>query len=520
MRPSTVTSRSIAGVALLVLVLVPASGACVGDEPAAVGGPTALGDGGPPLPPGMLPDGGLPPEQIPPGCDATKDPKDEPCLIADSLGVFVSATAGDDARDGTKASPVATITRGIERARAIGKRRVYVCEGSYPEHVVLDEQSNGLKLYGGLDCTSFTYSGGKPQVEPPAPGYALTLRAQSEPTTVQDFDFVARDAIEAGTSSIGVLVDNVKDVTFKRVKVFAGRGVTAAVEMAEPPTNQPPTANLTGNGHSGGQVTCVDQTASRGGNGGTAPAPVGASGFAVPATSGPGGEGGQDDQNDVCAPTHQGKRGANGAAQAGGTSAAVYGTLKPSGWEPARSNQGAAGRPGQGGGGGGYNAERGVNGNGGGAGSCGGAGGLGGRGGGASIAVAVFNAGARFTESQLVTSAGGDGGRGGRGEPSKPGGNAGTGACAGGVGGRGASGSGGGGGPGGLSAGIVWHLGAAPSWEGSSVEDAPTLTNVSLGDGGGGGAGGPAGQAVDAVSGLLGEVGMPGAKKAVHKVVN
>ncbi|MBX3196911.1 MAG: DUF1565 domain-containing protein [Labilithrix sp.] len=519
MRPLTVVPGSIVGLSLLVLALVPAAGACVGDEPAAAVGGPAIGDGGP-LPPGPLPDGGLPPEQLPPGCDGAKDPKDEPCLVSDQVGVFVSAVAGEDARDGTKAVPVRTIARAIERARATGKRRVYVCEGSYPEHVVLDDQSNGLQLYGGFDCASFTYGAAKPRVEPADPGYALAIRGQSEATTVQDFDFASRDAVEAGASSIGVLVDNVKDITFKRVKVFAGMGATAAAQMTAPPSNHPPSGSLNGTGQLGAQMLCVDQTRSRGGNGGTAPGPIGAPGIAVPATSGPGGEGGMDDQNDVCASPNQGKPGANGGAQAGGTSASGYGTLKPSGWEPVTSNPGAAGRPGQGGGGGGYNSDQGVNGSGGGAGSCGGAGGLGGRGGGASIAVALLNAGAQFFDSELSTSAAGDGGRGGVGEAARAGGSAGTGGCAGGTGGRGASGSGGGGGPGGVSAGIVWHLGFGPSWDGSRVDDAASLANVSLGAAGGGGLGGPPGLPAGAVIGLAGEPGSPGAKKAVHKVVD
>lgn len=520
MRTSLVTSWSAVG-AVLFSMLVASSGACVGDEPGVV----ATGDGGlsgvegGPLPIPPLPDGGLPPEQLPPGCDGAKDPKDEGCLITDQVGVFVSTTTGDDARDGTKPSPVRTIARGVERARATGKRRVYVCEGDYPEPIVLDALSDGIQLYGGLDCGAFTYTGARPRVEPPSEGFALRIQGYTAATTVQDFDLAARDAVAVGASSIGVFVDNVKEITFKRVKVFAGRGLTAGGEMNAPPTNHP-AASLNGNGSAGGQAVCVDDTRSKGGNGGNSPGPTGMPGTAVPPTSGPGGEGGADDQNDVCALVHQGKPGANGAAQAGGTSAATHGTLHASGWEPATSNRGAAGRPGQGGGGGGYNSDQGIDGSGGGAGSCGGAGGLGGRGGGASIAVASLNSSARFIDSELLTSQAGDGGRGGTGEAARPGGTAGGAGCAGGVGGRGASGSGGGGGPGGLSAGIVWRLGVAPSWDGSLVEDIAALPNVSLGLGGGGGPGGEGGLPNGAVKGLTGSTGMPGAKKAVHKVAN
>ena len=49
----------------------------------------------------------------PPGCDLTKEPKDSLACVADSVGVFVSGSTGDDAAgDGSKAKPFKTIGKG------------------------------------------------------------------------------------------------------------------------------------------------------------------------------------------------------------------------------------------------------------------------------------------------------------------------------------------------------------------------------------------------------------------------
>jgi hypothetical protein len=139
--------------------------ACVGNDPDVA---TGTGDAG-----GPTADGALPPENLPPGCDGTKDPKDDACGVTDSVGVFVSAATGGDDTDGTKAKPLRTIGKAMEKARATGRRRIYVCEGTYVESLVLDSMADGLRFYGGFTCGDFVWTGAKAKIAPASSGYAL-----------------------------------------------------------------------------------------------------------------------------------------------------------------------------------------------------------------------------------------------------------------------------------------------------------------------------------------------------------
>src|SRR5689334_19064962 len=69
---------------------------------------------------------------VPADCDPNADPKDAPKCVVNAFGVFVDAN-GDDANEGTKEKPVKTITAAL--GKLAGKPRVYVCEGTYEEHV-------------------------------------------------------------------------------------------------------------------------------------------------------------------------------------------------------------------------------------------------------------------------------------------------------------------------------------------------------------------------------------------------
>ena len=53
-------------------------------------------------------DGGAEAEVAPSGCDPTKPPHDESCVIDDAFGIFVSP-AGSDANPGSKSAPVRSI---------------------------------------------------------------------------------------------------------------------------------------------------------------------------------------------------------------------------------------------------------------------------------------------------------------------------------------------------------------------------------------------------------------------------
>ena len=73
---------------------------------------------------------------LPAGCDLSADPKNSPTCVDDGVGIFVSPT-GDDLAIGSRAKPVKTISKGISLASAKSLPRVYVCEGTYEESLVL-----------------------------------------------------------------------------------------------------------------------------------------------------------------------------------------------------------------------------------------------------------------------------------------------------------------------------------------------------------------------------------------------
>ena len=69
----------------------------------------------------------------PAGCDPRADPKDAPKCVVSDFGVFVDATGGADGNPGTKELPTKTIAAALGKLG--GKPRLYLCEGTYPEHV-------------------------------------------------------------------------------------------------------------------------------------------------------------------------------------------------------------------------------------------------------------------------------------------------------------------------------------------------------------------------------------------------
>src|SRR5438552_13655818 len=88
-------------------------------------------DSGSPVP---VEEGGAPPP--PPGCHIEKLPSDDPCVLDESAGVFVSTSLGSAAGDGTRTHPFASIQTGIDHAKAT-KRRVYVCAEAYAESIAI-----------------------------------------------------------------------------------------------------------------------------------------------------------------------------------------------------------------------------------------------------------------------------------------------------------------------------------------------------------------------------------------------
>ncbi|HEY4015736.1 MAG TPA: hypothetical protein VGM06_20490 [Polyangiaceae bacterium] len=457
-------------------------------------------------------------------CDPTQSPHDDPCVLTERLGVFVSS-AGSDANPGTRAAPLQSISAGLVRAAQLGVDRVYVCQGSYSEIVRV---ASLLSVYGGLACTDqdagWHYGDGGPsQLTGPSNAIALTVDGVAGPLAIEDLRVVAADALGQddagnGESSIAVLV-NVSSVNIRRCVFIAGSG-------------QPGSDGTTGNNYTGvtaprgaatdggtgapgGSIVCVDGTSSTGGQGGDAGL-AGGGGVAVPMPSFAvpfDGAGGTSPPFSCSL----GRPGANGDRVEVAIPPPSFGAWVYGQWSPSMGVAGANGRPGQGGGGGGGLSDAtqgglGLGGTGGGAGGCGGGGGSAATGGGASVALASITSSLSLVDTALVTSDAGPGGAGGSGQAGQDGGPPGIstvlGNCAGGLGGNGAGGGGGGGGAGGISVCMLYRgfppLGTA------------ACTLGSAGPPGAGGAGGVGGS-IDldtAPSGMDGRSGLPGLSSA------
>jgi hypothetical protein len=412
-------------------------------------------------------------------CAADKSPSDQPCLVDEAFGVFVSAS-GNDAASGTKSQPAKTVTEGIARALATGKTRVYMCQGIYSEQVVLDAKHDGVSLYGGFDCLGqWSWTGGKTQIVGPGSLSALRIDSTTKAPSIEDVTFVApdaagQDATGNGNSSIAAVVHQAS-VRLRRVGLIAGKGADGAV--GEDGVHQPNypadqsaaatglTASTQGSAGQGATSQCVSGT-SQGGDGAINQSSTGGAGSATPAPpAAPAPYDGAGGKWSSSANASAGDPGAPGGAGNGGAAATSYGTLSANGWTPSSGGHGQAGNPGQGGGGGGRDLSMGVLGNvwlstGGAAGGCGGAGGNGGAGGGASIALASVDAALTLTSCTLQTAVGGSGGAGGNGQDGQQGGPS----SPNGAGGNGAGGSGGAGGSAGISVAIAYH-GVMPNYD-------------------------------------------------------
>ena len=472
-------------------------------------------------------------------CDPTKGPHDEACVVDEAYGVFVSPT-GSDAFAGTRASPFRTIAEGMDSAKSSGKPHVYVCSGSYPEALVVRASRDGLSVFGGLDCATWTYSASSSvTIAPGQPGYALDVEGLANGVTFEDVAIMAENANAAnpGESSVAVLVNGSTGVVFQRVTMVAGSGANGAsgasgglrTDGGTNPTasnwlgTPPGYAALDGNdatSTSGGGpkiCSCPDGTTSVGGQGSSAgDGGVQGPGPGLPAY-GASGDAGLSGRNGAScggggSPAENGLDAPQGKASSPSTS---WGALGPSGWTPAVGSYGSNGQPGQGGGGGGNGpASTGF----GGSGACGGCGGIGGRpgaGGGASIGLLVYESAVSLVGCTIVAHDAGSGGPGGNGEPGQAGGLVGGtqngSGCPGGAGGSGGGGNGGQGGPGGLSLGIAF-TGKPPTFDGAPVASGLILGRVVVGAGGAGGSSGLPGAAATTTVGQpqAGLAGPPG----------
>lgn len=473
----------------------PDGGGEAGDGSVLDGGP---GDGG----------GG---DVAPLGCDASKDPKDSPACVDDTFGVFVSPTGSDTPGAGTKALPVATIAHAATLTTS-AKSRVYVCEGTYPSAIALDATHDGVSIYGGFDCASWAFASKSVKIAPAASAAAppaLTIKGFTKSASFEDLEVDAPNGTAPGDSSIAALVTGSSSITFKRVVLAAGTGVTGTSGAAGA-VGTPTPADLSGinAGATGSNAdkacTCSSGGTSTGGFGGVgpvAPAGTGDDGKIAQAVLSPAGATGVGGTAIQCAnvtPTG-GVRGSDAPTGGDALKLTTSGKLDATGWHPANGTTGVSGVPGQGGGGGGGAAT--SQGGGGACGGCGASGGTGGAGGGASIALAVLASTVTVNASTLSTKKAGDGGGGAGGGTGQAGGARGSAsgtACNGGNGGTGGNGGAGSGGSGGIVVGVLYS-GTKPT------VDPGTTAAITLGGAGAAGAGGKT-PALDGKPGLTAPV--------------
>lgn len=432
----------------------------------------------------------------PPGCE----PSVEKDAVADTCGIFVSSSLGDDAASdvGTKKVPYKTLAAAVAAAGK-KKTRVYACAETFTEPVTVAASTG---IYGGLDCTKdWIYAGGaKSTLTAAADAVPLTLSKTASSVELSDFEVQAADAVADGGSSIAVIADAVT-ASFTRCDLIAGNGVKGADGMLlgeSPGPNKSTDPLIAGNNGadacsdpvkvSGGlpkeNTLCLLASNPIGGVGGDGFLNFGTNGGAAPANTQTAlGGNGQITNGWGCnAGAGQADNGANGEGGmdgAGATGDTSLGQLTLAGYVGVSGLSGDDGKPGQGGGGGGGARGKagclGASGGGGGTGGCGGLGGTGGKAGGASIALVSLGATLSFTTVSITLGIGGTGGDGGEGHSGKTGGNGGVGgvgsgtavsACDGGKGGQGGVGGQGGGGRGGHVIGIAASGGTTPALEG------------------------------------------------------
>ncbi|MBX3224374.1 MAG: hypothetical protein KF795_27915, partial [Labilithrix sp.] len=154
-----------------------------------------------------------------PSCADGADPKDEPGCVDETFGVFVDKEGGSDANAGTRASPLQSMRAALEKLG--DKKRVFLCEGNYFEHVTL---TRGISVHGGFACGDWSYTGAKARFAPNDTGYILQVALASEPLMVSDLVLEAVGADAAGASSVAAFITRSAKVTLRRMTISAGAG--------------------------------------------------------------------------------------------------------------------------------------------------------------------------------------------------------------------------------------------------------------------------------------------------------
>ncbi|HSQ63492.1 MAG TPA: hypothetical protein VLM85_09780 [Polyangiaceae bacterium] len=428
-----------------------------------------------------------------PPCVTTKLPTEDACVVTDAEGIFVSASMGSLAGDGTMAKPMVSLQAGITAAKSANKR-VYACAETYAEAITLQD---GVSVFGYFDCANAWAVGTAHAKVQATTSPAAIATSVTSTTRVESVDFVAPDFTTGSQSSIALLASGSPGLQFVNDKFHAGTGGKGAdgasgIQLVDSGTAKNganawndgvclgticPITNYMQPG--GGTNVCTGETGHDGGPGGPGGYPGEfqskfvtnsyawvavdqgtTAGFPTITTS-------QTAQGGALGMA--GSPGAAGAAGSGnGSPGANLGVISASGYAPSDGASGGDGAPGQGGGGsGGYYyslpsdytagsyagkygwAEPGP---GGGAGGCPGLAGQVGKGGGASIAIVAISSAFTLTGAVVESSAGGAAGAAGGSSTPTAGGNGGapskdtvTGGKGGAGGAAGVSGNGGGG---------------------------------------------------------------------------
>ncbi len=381
--------------------------------------------------------------------------------------IFVSAS-GDDANDGSKALPMATIQAAINKSNSDGfGADLYIAAGVYNESITLYAN---ISLYGGFESTTWVRDIGLYESKIMGGTYAVR-GTNANWLTIDGMTIESADATANSGSSVAISLVASQGLTITNNKITAGSGFVGSngTTYSRPGKNNNGSVGTNayfaficdGRGGGAGGTSSISRAGGKGGRSGGAGG--GANGSGGAGAAGNGGSSGSFGKNGSAGGA--GGAGGEGANGAGGLDFGFVSNGVYIASHGVTGGSGAHGGGGGGGGGGGAGVACCASGGGGGAGGNRGLGGIRGNGGGVSIGILLSEGVFATIENNFITTSnGGDGGIGGIGAEGGSGGSGGNGGSGnanggaggkGGVGGKGGWGGHGGGGGGGSTIGIV-----------------------------------------------------------------
>lgn len=141
--------------------------------------------------------------------------------------IYVDWESGSEGNQGGPLDPMRTITAGIAKAQAVGKKVVRISEGMYVETVTLVE---GIALEGGFsrknvwDRNPVSYNVIIQGISTNKGSIGIQGSYILAETKISDVTVWASDAIGNGISTYGLHCFQCDGVYLKRVRIFAGRG--------------------------------------------------------------------------------------------------------------------------------------------------------------------------------------------------------------------------------------------------------------------------------------------------------